>query len=68
MNSTCIACTQNDDHPKHVIDMGGDVLLRFHHDCHAMSTNCDVCASVVKASGGVTGEELRSFLMTPKKG
>lgn len=62
MIRNCVGCGQTDDHPRHIVDIGGvDVL--WHHDCHARTTDCEVCAAVTESAGdGVTGDELRAHI------
>jgi hypothetical protein len=62
----CLGCGQSDDHPRHVIDVGG-VDTFWHYDCHAQVTNCELCVPVAKAAEGKTGDELRKHL-TSRKG
>lgn len=63
---TCLGCGVADDHPRHVIDLDGVNVTNWHHDCHSAVTGCEICAFVVKAAKGKTGEELRTHLMSKK--
>jgi len=60
MDRNCIGCGQVDDHPRHVIDVGG-VDTCWHHDCHYRATGCPVCQAVSEA--GLTGDELRAHIV-----
>jgi hypothetical protein len=62
----CLACGQSDDHPKHVVDLDGTHIARMHMDCCASVRGCEICAPVVKAAKGKTGEALRDHIMTKK--
>lgn len=62
---TCIGCTQTDDHPRHTM-VQGDVDVSWHYDCHAIATGCEICKGVVAGSKGVTGDKLRTYLMSGK--
>lgn len=60
---TCIGCTKTDDHPRHVIDLGGGESVTWHMDCHVIATGCpDVCAPQIQGADGLTGDELRGHL------
>lgn len=50
----CIACGQHDDHPRHVIDLGGGETSMFHLDCHALM-GCETCKPQAAAAAGATG-------------
>lgn len=63
----CLGCGQVDDHPKHVVAVDPVTDVWWHYDCHHAVTGCQVCAPVVAAAQGKTGEELRAIL-TSKKG
>lgn len=63
--STCIGCTQTDDHPRHLIDIGG-VNVYWHMDCHAIATGCPICTGIVANAHGAKGGKLRTHLTTPK--
>lgn len=61
LKTTCIGCTQHDDHPKHVIDLGGGDEVRWHFDCHVIATGCpDVCAPARIGADGLTGDAFRA--------
>ena len=60
MLRNCIGCGQVDDHPRHVIDVGG-VDTYWHHDCHALATGDPVSQAV--ADSGLTGDELREHIL-----
>lgn len=59
MLRNCIGCGQVDDHPRHIIDVGG-VDTYWHHDCHALTTGDPVSQAV--ADSGLTGDELRAHI------
>lgn len=60
--STCIACTQADDHPKHIVDLDGHNVI-WHHDCHVLVADCDICtAQLADAPEGAKGDDLRTHL------
>lgn len=66
---TCIACAKTDDHPRHVIDVGGGDTVTFHMDCHIIANGCEVCtAQLAEAPQGAKGQELREFLVTTGPG
>lgn len=64
--STCIACGQSDNHPKHRHDPGfGPVVgdLFFHMDCHSrMNPSCEICTTQIAHAAGATGDALRTHL------
>lgn len=68
---TCPICTQSDDHPRHVIDLGG-ITITPHMDCCAISRSCEVCAAQLDGVGGVAGnprgDQLRAHLITTGPG
>jgi hypothetical protein len=64
--SACLACGQEDDHPKHVVAIDPVNLVRWHYDCHHTVAGCEICAPIVKSAKGKTGEELRTHLMDKK--
>lgn len=57
----CVACGQRDDHPRHVISNGGE-LIPFHMDCHA-TMGCETCQQQIADADGVQGDELRTHLI-----
>ena len=64
---SCLACGQEDDHPRHVVVIPPDMAeVPWHFDCHAAITNCESCTVVVKTAKGKTGEDLRTHIMTKK--
>lgn len=60
----CAMCKAVDDHPKHgfVLNARTGEETRRHMDCCA-SVGCPVCADAIKDAGGITGHELRSYLV-----
>jgi len=63
----CLACGQQDDHPRHQVVIPPDMAsVFFHYDCHAQVGGCESCVSVVKDAGGKTGDELRNHIMNGK--
>lgn len=57
----CVACGQEDDHPRHVIATpAGPVVV--HMDCHARM-GCETCRQQILAAGGAQGDELRAHLI-----
>ncbi|GAB7053122.1 hypothetical protein JCM9534A_82480 [Catenuloplanes indicus JCM 9534] len=69
---TCPICMTSDDHPRHVIDLGGDTQAAFHMDCCAIARNCEVCLAQLDGVGGVEGnprgDALREHLLTTGTG
>lgn len=68
VTSTCLACGQHDDHPKHqVLVDENHTSVWFHMDCHARSSEaCDVCTmSISGAPEGAKGDTLRVHLLSP---
>jgi hypothetical protein len=59
----CLGCGQSDDHPRHVIDLDGQNVANWHHDCHSVITNCELCAPIVKGAKGKTGDDLRNYII-----
>lgn len=57
----CIACLQEDDHPRHVIYRSGE-SVPVHMDCHA-AMGCDTCKQQIADADGVQGDELRTHLI-----
>lgn len=58
---SCIACGQDDDHPRHVTATpAGSVPV--HMDCHA-AMGCEVCAQQIGGADGAQGDELRTHLL-----
>lgn len=65
---SCIACGQEDDHPRHGIYMGPDLgHVLWHMDCHSHATGCDTCNAQIADAGGVKGDELRTHLLSLAK-
>lgn len=60
---TCIGCTQTDDHPRHVIDVGGGDVVTFHMDCHVIATGCEICAAQTSGAKSAKGDKLREHLL-----
>lgn len=61
---TCIGCKKTDDHPRHVMVEGVEqIQVTWHMDCHAIATDCPICAGVVAGAKEATGEKLRTYLM-----
>lgn len=56
----CIGCGQADDHPRHVIQG----QQPWHMDCHAAATGCATCTRQLDGAQGVTGDELRTHLLS----
>lgn len=57
---SCVACGQEDDHPRHVTATpAGSVPV--HMDCHA-AMGCEVCAATVGTADGRQGDELREHI------
>lgn len=65
MDRNCLGCGQVDDHPRHVIDVGGTNTY-WHHDCHHRATGCEVCGAV--SAEGLTGDALREHIQTNDPG
>jgi hypothetical protein len=70
--TTCLACTATDDHPKHLVVVAGPgnthADVRFHMDCHIVTSACEVCEAQLEGVGGVAGnpkgDALREHLLT----
>lgn len=60
----CPICGQTDDHPRHVIALPDGVDVARHMDCCAMVTGCEVCTAQIAGASGVTGEALRTHLVS----
>lgn len=57
----CVACGQEDDHPRHVTATpAGSVPV--HMDCHA-AMGCEVCRQQIADADGVQGDDLRTHLI-----
>lgn len=66
---TCIGCAQTDDHPRHVIATPDGANVSWHLDCHRIAGNCEICTEqLLDAPDGVTGDELRTYLLTTGPG
>lgn len=64
---SCLACGQTDDHPRHMVVLSDGSEAFWHMDCHSrISPPCSVCAEVISGADGVTGDALRSHILTPK--
>ena len=56
----CVACGQEDDHPRHVIATpAGSVPV--HMDCHK-AMGCEVCAATVSTAETLKGDDLRAHI------
>jgi hypothetical protein len=56
----CVACGQEDDHPRHVTATpAGSVAV--HQDCHA-AMGCAVCRATVDSADGRQGDALREHI------
>lgn len=60
----CIACTQKDDHPRHIIDLGNNSEAMMHLDCCVMVRDCAVCKTQLADAGDVKGDQLREHLVS----
>jgi hypothetical protein len=60
---SCLGCGQSDDHPRHVVDIGGTMTANFHMDCHVQLADCEVCAAQIADAKGAKGDELRAHLL-----
>lgn len=57
----CIACGQEDDHPRHVTATpAGSVAV--HMDCHS-AMGCDTCTQQISGAKGTQGDQLRTHLI-----
>jgi hypothetical protein len=65
VQTTCIGCGQNDNHPKHVVVIDDThESVAWHMDCHSRaSTPCPVCTTQTAGASGVTGDDLRAHLI-----
>lgn len=49
----CIGCTKTTDAaPVHILSSGqgtDELRIAWHHDCHQIATDCELCSSVVTA-------------------
>lgn len=61
----CIACGQQDDHPRHevVIGDGTHTSVFWHMDCHVLAADCPTCKAQLADANGVQGHELRTHLV-----
>lgn len=65
--TTCLACGQTDDHPKHsvMVDPAGG-WADWHLDCHAQVTGCEDCSRrIAGRPDGATGAQLLEHLLAP---
>ncbi len=63
--TTCIACGQTDDHPKHRYAAGpasGEFQRCYHLDCHA-AMGCDICRAQTVDQGDLRGDDFRAQLI-----
>lgn len=59
---SCLGCGGEDDHPRHLVDVGDpNVDVAWHLDCHARA-GCDSCAGQVAGADGVTGADMLAHL------
>lgn len=59
---SCIGCGGEDDHPRHVIDVGDpNADVAWHLDCHARA-GCDSCAAQTAGADGATGADMLAHL------
>lgn len=62
----CIACTKEDQAPKHTMAIAdgtnGGVDVHWHYDCHAVATGCEICTKVVEESNGAQDDALVEHL------
>lgn len=64
---SCLACGQEDDHPRHVVVIPPDMAeVPWHFDCHVAVTKCPLCVASLKGAEGKTGDELRNHIMGKK--
>lgn len=59
----CTICDQEDDHPRHVWDLGGGNTSLRHMDCCA-AQGCDLCARQRRGAEDLRGDDLRAHLTT----
>lgn len=74
IETACIACTQVDDHPKHIMVLPDHSDVRHHHDCGTlMNPPCELCRVLIagfpktsnaKGAKTVTGEAARAHLLS----
>lgn len=62
MDSTCLACNQTDDHPKHRISNKEGPQKAFHMDCHAL-LGCEICLHQTQNQGDLRGDDFRAQLV-----
>jgi len=60
----CVACTQTDDHPRHIIDLGNGSEAGMHPDCCVMVRDCAVCKTQLADAKGAKGDQLREHLVS----
>ena len=72
--SRCDRCGQSDDHPKHVVQVGGgngfwheddadrDGFARYHFDCDHDAQGAVDPRTVEAAKSGVHGDDLRALI------
>lgn len=62
--SACIGCGAHDDHPKDLVILPGDQVVRWHIDCHALAEPpCPSCTEQLKGlKKGSIGADMRAHL------
>lgn len=62
--STCIGCTQTDNHPKILVVGQGEADVRWHHDCYviAKAPGWEDYAALIEGANGATGHALREHI------
>jgi hypothetical protein len=64
VKTTCLACGQHDDHPKHGVQVDPERWADFHLDCHAlMSPPCPSCVERTRGADGATGAEMLDHIL-----
>jgi len=60
----CAWCTQTDDHPRDLVEIGGGLIAPWHMDCHVKATGCPACKRQLADAAGAKGDELRVHLVS----
>jgi len=58
----CVWCTQIDDHPRDLVEIGAELIAPWHMDCHVQATGCTACKRLLADAAGAKGDELRVHL------
>lgn len=62
----CLACGQEDDHPRHglILQVAPELIVaEMHLDCCAQVRGCESCAAQVAGADGKTGDAMRAHIV-----